>query len=53
MAMCPNCFKEKELLANHCPHCVQYTSIGNQIEFSITTTFFSIIGFILILIWIF
>ena len=39
MAMCPKCFQHnKDMLAEFCPDCVQYTPVGEQIAFSIVVT---------------
>jgi hypothetical protein len=39
MASCPRCFQEKPLLADKCPHCTADVPIGQQVEFSIISTF--------------
>lgn len=51
MAVCPNCFKEKEFLANHCPHCTQHTTMKNQARTSVNAGIGSVLGFVCV-IWI-
>ena len=52
MATCPKCFEQKDLFARFCPHCVQETSTGDQITFSILAGFIQIAIVVGILIWI-
>ena len=43
MAMCPKCFNEKPMLAQHCPNCTHHTPVGEQVSFSFWTSFWVII----------
>ena len=49
MAMCPKCFQQKAMLAEHCPNCTQNTPVGEQLGFSTFVT----IGLIVLLIIVF
>ena len=49
MAVCPNCFNEKEFLANHCPHCTQHTTMKNQARTSVNAGIGSVLGFVCVI----
>jgi len=52
MAMCPKCFQHnKDMLATHCPDCVQYTPVGEQIAFSIVVTVVTWVVILFFLSW--
>ena len=48
MAMCPRCFQDKPLLADKCPNCTADVPVGQQIDFSITST----VGAVLVIVFI-
>ena len=52
MATCPKCFKEKDMFATHCPHCVQRTNVDDQIAFSILAGVVQVVAVIAFIVWI-
>jgi hypothetical protein len=49
MATCPRCFQEKPLLADKCPNCTADVPVGQQIDFSISSTIISVVIVLIII----
>jgi uncharacterized protein (DUF983 family) len=43
MATCPRCYQPKPMLADKCPHCTADVPVGQQIDFSISSTIISVV----------
>ena len=55
MAICPNCFEQKEFFAGRCPHCIQQVPLGEQFQAELVYTGVQVILLIVFLfvLWLF